>query len=186
MIRWLDRRLRRRLGVFELIDDPEMILRVQIVRSTRALPVPGGEIPAGERVLELHFWNEHMPKLPREGPNMEWGIRAVRMLTRSCRTVARHMREDERLAGVAGVCGSTVLFFPGQESGGERVSERLGFTAVRAKNPLGPFGEFWENFHTWMLMWAFNAATLRHHRLLRMRRTNFWATAEHFARRHGG
>ena len=186
MIRWLDRSLRKRLGMFELCDDPDLIFRVRVVRSTSPLPVPTGEIPAGERMLELHFWNEHMPTLPREGPNMDWGIRAARMTTYSCRTVARYMREDQRLAGVAGVCGSTVLFFPGEESGGERVAERLGFTAVRAKKSFGAFGEFWENFHTWMLMWAFNAATLRHHRLLRMRRTDFWATADHFMRRHGG
>jgi hypothetical protein len=186
MIRWLDRYLRRRLGMFELCDDPEMIFRVRVIPSTRALPVPGGEISAGEPVIELHFWNEHLPELSWDGPDMEWGIRAVRVLTHSCRVIVRHMREDERLAGVKGICGSTVLFFPGEESGGERVFERLGFTAARARNRLGAFGEFWENFHAWMVMWAFNAGTLRHHSLLHMRRTEFWAAADHFARRHGG
>ena len=38
----------------------------------------------------------------------------------------------------------------------DKVKALDGVTAARAKNPLGAFGEFWENFYTWMLMWAFS------------------------------
>jgi len=48
------------------------------------------------------------------------------------------------------------------------------------RSPLGRFGEFWENLYARWLMWAFNAASLRHRRLLRLRRDEVWASADAF------
>ena len=106
------------------------------------------------------------------------------MMLVSCRQLAERIVNDPRLADVQAVGGVTSLFAPGQGSGAERVFTRLGFTASPHPSALGRFGDFWENLHVWMLMWAFNTASLRHHSLLRMRRTDFWASTEHFVRVH--
>ena len=57
--------------------------------------------------------------------------------------------------------------------------------ALPYRSPLGRFGEFWENFYAWWLMWAFNAASLRHRRLLHMRRAELWMSAVEFMSRYG-
>jgi hypothetical protein len=184
LIRKFDRWLRRRMEVFEYSDDPQCIFRVRVAQAPHPLKVPGGKVPAGAKVLEMHFWNEHLPPLSRNGPNMAWAARTARMMVLSCHQLASRLADDPRLGGVEAVGGVTSLFVPGQGSGAERVFTRLGFAAAPQPNRWGPFGEFWENVHAWMLMWAFNAASLRHHTLLRMRRTEFWASTDRFVRIH--
>ena len=183
-IRGLDRFLRRRMEVFEYSDDPECLFRIRIARASHPLRVPGGVVPAGEQVLEMHFWNEHIPPLSANGPDLAWAAKGARMMIVSCRELAHCLINDPRLVNVQAVGGVTSLFAPGQASGAERVFTRLGFAATPQPNPLGRFGEFWENLHVWMLMWAFNTASLRHHSLLRMRRTEFWASTDRFVRVH--
>lgn len=61
---------------------------------------------------------------------------------------------------------------------------RLGFMVLPYHSPLGRFGEFWENFYTWMIIWAFNAASLRHRHLHRLRRSEVWMSVDEFLRRY--
>lgn len=88
------------------------------------------------------MWNEHVPRLPPDGPDLRWAVQGQRRLVASLRALARQMGRDPRLAGVQAVCGITVLFFPGEGSGGEKLFKRLGFTLYPCHNPLGRFGEF--------------------------------------------
>jgi hypothetical protein len=53
------------------------------------------------------------------------------------------------------------------------------------RGPLARFGEFWENLYTWGLMWTFNAASLRHRSLLRLRRAEVWMSAAELLARYG-
>jgi hypothetical protein len=52
--------------------------------------------------------------------------------------------------------------------------------------PLGKFGEFWENFFSWWLMWTYNDASLHSREFWRLQRTEIWMTADEFIRRYGG
>ena len=79
---------------------------------------------------------------------------------------------------------SQVLFAAGDGSSGERLFTRLGFTVFPYQSPLGRFGEFWENFYTWALMWAYNAVSLRQRQLLALDRTESWITSGEFLRRY--
>jgi len=83
------------------------------------------------------------------------------------------------------VGAATVLVPFGDPSGARSLLTFLGFCLMPAHNPLRRFGEFWENFCTWILMWAFNVASLHSKHLLRMRRIEAWIPFDEFLRRYG-
>ena len=176
--------MRRKMNVIEFWDHPDCLIRVKVAQSDHPLVVADNVIAAGEKIIEIHFWNEHVPKLTYFSADMKWAIRGVRMLMSSFTELARQMRNDERFQGVKAVGGITPLFFTGQDSSAERIWKRLGFTMTPIKHPLGRFGEFWENVYTLLIMWAFNPVSVRNQRLFNMRRTEFWVSVDEFMRLH--
>jgi len=107
------------------------------------------------------------------------------MFLASLRVVARQLREDPGLAAVQAVSGATVLIQSTNGLERNRLMQRLGFTVFPARNPLGRFGQFWENAYTWAVMWTFSPASLRDRRLRDMRRDEFWMTRNKFLERFG-
>ncbi|HET7091388.1 MAG TPA: hypothetical protein VFL17_22375 [Anaerolineae bacterium] len=184
LIQGLDRLLRCIYDVYEFCAAPNCLFRLRMSRAPHVLPLPDGEVGAGAPVVELHLWNEHIPRIPDEGPDIAWARRVHRMLIDSFQAVAVHIRHDPRLLNAQAVGGVTVLLTVGDPSGGKSLMRRLGFTVLPYHTPLGRFGEFWENFYTWMLIWTFNTASLRQRRLLRLRRSEVWMSAEEFLRRY--
>jgi len=185
LIRQFDAMLRRAYGVFEFCDDENCLLRLRLTEAPYPLRLSDHVVRAGDPVLELHLWNEHIPPLPPDGPDLAWATRMRRMLIHSFHVLARYMENDPHLSSVCAVGGVTVLLSPGDRPGGERLMERLGFTITPYHNPLGRFGEFWENFYAWWLMWTFNAASLRRRQLIRLRRVEVWMSADEFLQRYG-
>lgn len=185
LIRCFDRFLRWALGVFEFCDDPGCILRVQRARAAHVVPLADGQVPADAPILVLHLWNEHLPPIPPAGPDLTWATQTQRRLAVSFRALARQVQQDPRLAGVQAVGGITVLFFPGDGSGGEKLFKHLGFAVYPYHSPLGHFGEFWENLYTWGIMWTFNAVSLRQRRLLQLRHSEIWMSTDRLLKRYG-
>ncbi len=66
-----------------------------------------------------------------------------------------------------------------------RLLQRLGFTILPYHGSTGSFGEFWENFYTWLLIWTYNPASLRSHPLLGLQRNELWTTKARFLQRFG-
>ena len=133
---------------------------------------------AGDPVLKLHLWNEHVPPIGPAGSDLAWAVSVRRMLIRSLRAAARWLASELGLANVRAIGGVTVLISAGGEGGSLRLMRRLGFDVFPYRGPWGRFGEFWENLYTWGLMWAFNTASLRHKSLLR--RTEVWMSLHTF------
>jgi hypothetical protein len=185
LIRLFDRFLRWVQGVYVFWDDPICMFRARIAQAPHTLYLPDGEVRAGATVLELHFWNEHMPRIPPEGPNLSVAVQGRRMLVTSLRQAAHHIQDDRPMTGVQAVGGATVLFAVGDGSGAEKLFTRLGFSEFPYQSPLGRFGEFWENLYTWGLMWAFNEVSLRQRHLLKLRRTEIWMSVDEFLRKYG-
>jgi hypothetical protein len=185
LIRRFDAFLRRREGVYESSACSHGLLRLRLSCARERVPLGDGWVEPGEQVLELHLWNEHMPPLPREGPSLAWAWRTERKFVASLRDLAREMRTEPAYCNVRALRAVTVLLTPGPGSAGP-LAARLGFVVRPYHNRLGRFGEFWENFYTWFIMWTFNAASLRGRRLLGLRRLEMWMTAEDFVQRFGG
>jgi len=176
--------MRRQEGVFEFEDDPCGMLRGQFSRASRDLDIAGRRIAAGSPVFYLHIWNEHLPALPRDGADLAWAVNVYGRLIPSFRKLARRLKIDPAYVGIEAILGETVLVQ--SETGSiNKLFVHLGFSVVPYRNPLGRFGEFWENFYSWWIIWAFNQTSLRSHHLLRMRRSQIVIFREDFLRRYG-
>jgi hypothetical protein len=183
-IRAFDRALCRRYRVFEFDDSPDCVLRLQTSHAAHPICLGDGTlVQRGDPVLMLHVWNERVPLIGPDGPDLAWAARFQRMLLASLRSAARWLAARPDLAGVRAVGAVTVLVGPDDKRGG--LLGRMGMQAIPYRNPLGRFGEFWENFYSWALMWAYSPASLRHRRLLTVRRREFWISAKAFGTRYG-
>jgi hypothetical protein len=184
ILRYFDRFLRWALGVFEFCEQPGCLLRLRQTTAAHAITLPDRCIPPGAPILELHLWNEHIPSIPSIGADLSWALQIQRRLITSFRTLARQMQRDSSLTGVQAVGGVTVLTFSSYSPGGAKLFKRLGFTVCPHHNPLGRFGEFWENLYTWAIMWVFNEASLQRRRLLWLHRSEIWMTSDNFLQRY--
>jgi hypothetical protein len=183
LIRCLDRFLRHANGVFEFCDEADCLFRLQFGKAPRDLHLSDGTVVRqGAPVLMLHLWNERMPPMGKVGPDLRWAVIVHRRLVASLRMIAAWVAREPRAAEVQAIGGVTVL---ASSPEGRRLLERLGFDILPHPQPLGDFGAFWENLYIWGLMWTFNAASLRHRQLLRLRRTEMWVSAQHFLERYG-
>jgi len=89
------------------------------------------------------------------------------------------------MAGVQAVTGTTVLIHGADGVVRSRLMQGLGFSVFPTRNPLGRFGEFWENSYTRAVMWTYNAPSVRNLRVFDMRRDEFWMTRGKFLERFG-
>src|SRR5689334_15745375 len=73
--RRLDAYLRKKQGIFEFCDHPHCLLRVAVHRTGENLVLSdASRLHRGEMIAELHLWNEHIPRIPRAGPNLSWAV----------------------------------------------------------------------------------------------------------------
>ena len=183
-IRRLDVWLRALEGVFEFTSSPAGIFRVQITRARKPVRVGEVAISPGQEILDLHLWNEHVPQIPASGADLAWAASMQRRVLESLRDLARVMQRESRYRDVRMVRALTVLVGAGEESG-TRFALRLGFQVAPYRGALGRFGDFWENFYTWWLMWAYNPASVRRRSLVGLRRGVMWMETGEFLRRFG-
>jgi hypothetical protein len=171
-------------GVEPFTDDPQCILRLQTGILSHNISLPGCKISAGAKVLLLHVWNERMPPIPFQGPDFAYGSRLHRLTIVSLKLVAQHILSTPSLQEIRAVGGVTAHISLAGTDGGKALLERLGFTVLPYHRSLGAFGEFWENFYTWWLMWTYNPASTQHRKLWDLQRTEFWMTKGEFLKRY--
>lgn len=186
VIRRFDTFLSARYGVFEFCQTEDCLLRLSIGKARHPLQLPGAAVPPGAPVLFLHLWNTRIPPIPPGGPDFNWAIRIQRKFIRSLGYAASYLESNLETKSIQAVGGSTSLLSVPDRSGGIRLVERLGFTVLPYRSPLGRFGEFWDNFYAWWLIWAYNPVSLRRRKLIRLRRVELWMRACDFLNRYGG
>ncbi|MGA2112194.1 MAG: hypothetical protein ABSG98_08610 [Anaerolineales bacterium] len=184
-IRAFDRWLSDLEGVFLFSQDPQGLIRLRWAHVDRDIPLVEGRVPRGTRILELHLWNDHLPPMPEEGPDLAWAAKLGRRFVGSLRRLARELRTNPAYADVPAVRGTTVLLNPADPSGGESLMVRLGFATRPVPRSLWGFGDFWENFYSWWLMWAYNEEALRGRGMLRLRRVDIWISRERLIAMYG-
>jgi len=184
LIHHFDALLRRAYGVFTFCDDEQCVLRIRLIEASHALKLADQTVRPGDTVLELHLWNEHIPPLPPDGPDMAWALQMRRLLIHSFHALAQEVHQNPSLAGVRAIVGVSVMLSPQGHPASAQLLQRLGFTILPYHRPLGRFGEFWENFYSWWIMWTFNVASLRHRRFFHLYRAELWMLADEFSRRY--
>ncbi len=97
----LDSWLRRREGVFEYSHKPDCILRAQLSQlSSDVLLSDGTSGRPGDRVIDLHLWNEQIPVKPIAGYSLAWGCRFNRSLAKSLRGLAQFLMSKPQLSDI--------------------------------------------------------------------------------------
>jgi hypothetical protein len=67
----LDRLLRRCHSIIEYTSDPNCILRIKLGRLDEDIVLPDGTRGrAGIRIVDLHLWNEQIPRMPKQGASI--------------------------------------------------------------------------------------------------------------------
>jgi hypothetical protein len=101
----LDRWLCRCTGVYEFSDSPRCLFRLQDVCIDRTVELSDGtRVAQGSRVLALHLWNEHVPRMGHRGPTLAWACSGYHALHRSLRELAGYLASQPQLRDVAALC----------------------------------------------------------------------------------
>jgi hypothetical protein len=160
-IKALDVPLRLVHGVFEYTPSTECLLRLGIERAEADIRYPDGVIiRRGERVMVLHFWNEHLPQMPSEGPTFAWANRFRRQLNHSLRELAARVQRDPRLRDIDGVRALLASASPGHRDTVRRFGSHFGLEMLDDAAPVRPPGRA-DKLWAWILVWTFNPPALK-------------------------
>ena len=73
IVKALDVRLRLHQGVIEYTRCPTCLFRIQIITSCDDFILSDGvHVRPGDRLINLHLWNEQVPAFPARGPTLAW------------------------------------------------------------------------------------------------------------------
>jgi len=150
----LDTWLRRREGVFEYSHKPDCILRAQLSRLTSDVLLSDGTFGrSGDRVIDLHFWNEQIPVKPVAGYSLAWGCRFNRSVAKSLRGLAQFLMSRPQLSDINIIRAITNL------DSLQRIAARHGFEVIRDQVKLSP----WQRVHRFGENILFGLLTLACH-----------------------
>jgi hypothetical protein len=188
LVRFIDRRLRQRQHIVEFSRDPECILRISRSHATRATVLRDGtRVDAGEPIVEIHLWNEHLPKMPRAGPTLAWAKLFSRRMDRSLRQLAAFVQRQPNLAHVRAVYGRTLFSMHSGLDTLRRLTAAYGFELHDAPARSGwtrRAHDFGENLLVWGLLWTFNRDAVGRSKLLRQRH-EVWMSRRRLMLQHG-
>ncbi len=185
LVRKLDSLIRNSNQVFEFSQAENCLLRIQLTKATHSLQLPDLMVPCGEEVLLLHIWNEHMPIVSPAGADIAWARRFFHLFRDSLRLTAKYLHDNPQLGEIRAVGGQTVLLTSGLHQAGLRFIEGMGFTVMPYSCRLGRFGEFWENFYSWLIIWTYNPHSLPHRSIFTLQRSEMWMSRAEFFQRFG-
>jgi hypothetical protein len=112
--------------VFEYCHKPDCIFRVQLSRLSHDVLLSDGTIGhSGDRVIDLHLWNEQIPVKPIAGYSLAWGCRFNRSLAKSLRGLAQFLMSKPQLSDINIIRAITNL------DSLHRIAARHGFEVIR-------------------------------------------------------
>jgi hypothetical protein len=132
----LDRRLRDRNAVIEYTSDPSCILRIRIGRLDRHVSFEDGTLGhVGDRMIDLHLWNEHIPLISGYGASVGWARRWQHCMDISFRELVHFLICRPDLNDIA-VLRAVNAFGAGERSAGNMLlMQRYGFEVVAETTP---------------------------------------------------
>ncbi len=176
VVRSVDSILRQRQGIHDFTDHEDCLFRISLTQSAAALHLSDGtSVAPGDPVIELHFWNEHLPIMPSAGPSTAWAVRLKRQMDRSLFLLDRYLDREPRFGDVAALTGAPPFASRIGEIQMERTGRRFGFEILAPQEAeLGDrIHLVFDSMLLWGLGWTFNRPGLRSKTLLR-RRYRLW------------
>ncbi len=173
LVETIDKGLRRRNGVTEYTQSRDCFCRMQIARSADDLLLADGtRVRPGDRVINLHFWTEHVPPIPSTGPTLGWARRINKIFESSLRELARHLAARPDVEDIGAIRLSAALG-PAARSGQiSRMLSRFGFEAApqqEQRSLAGRIRRYGENILISLMVFAHNPSALHPDTLMRGR-----------------
>ncbi len=172
-VRGVDLLLRHRYGIQEFTDDEECIFRISLMPAAGNVVLSDGTAVApGDLVLQLHFWNEHLPAMGTAGPDTAWATLMKRRTSRSLASIAAHLERERHHDGVRALHGSPPFASRIGTAQMVRTARRFGFDVIepqRQPELRERIHAMFDSMFLWGLARAFNPGALRSKGLLRHR-----------------
>lgn len=182
----LDRWLRRRQGSVEFSRRPDCLFRIEPCIADRSIRLGDGtRVLAGDAMIRLHFWNEHVPRMGRRGPTVGWARQLNHAIDSSLRELAWYLTCRPDLGAARALCGDMNLATRRQTRQFQRIIARYGFeTAARSEQPRrGALRRIGETILVLLLVLATNPIDLRH--ALRSYQSRIYLSRTALQRRYG-
>jgi hypothetical protein len=184
----LDGVLCRCQSIVEYTSDPNCILRIRLSRLDGDVVLSDGTRGrAGDRIIDLHFWNEHIPRMPERGASIAWARQMHLCFRNSLRELARYLALRPDLDDVCIIRCNMGLGVPEQNTQVVRLIARYGFERLPGA-AAATMGErvrcFGENILISLMVWVHNAAALRWD-TLRRGRTQVFLSRRVLEQRYG-
>lgn len=169
----LDASLRRRYSIIEYTDNPLCIFRMHIVRSKHELTLSDGtRLCRGERMVDLHFWNDQVPPSSQAGMTFSRASQMTRRTQISLQELAQYLKREPDLQDISII---RINFPAVTRRKGEqmaRILARFGFEAI-AEHETPSLSQlirrFGENILISLVIIAYNAGAVGSDSLMRTR-----------------
>jgi YkoP domain len=182
LVRGMDFVSRKLLGIIEFDSSEDCLLRIALHHADREIGLAESAlIRAGDTVMELHLWNEHL-RVPESGPDLRWAATSRRRFDRSLQRVAAHLETDPKFGAVRAVMIAPALTGRQQRKDRRymRYLLRADWSAVpRRTGALRRLHQLIDDFWLWLLGRAFNPRNTKSTGFLR-HREEFWIARERF------
>ncbi len=184
-VRGVDRALRRAMAIREFCGKPTCIFRMAERSSTKCvLLADGTEIYPGDRVGELHLWNENIQRTLTTAVGLGVGTRFRIAFLESLRDLASHAATDQQMMDVKAFRAQVCWLWRSRRGNLEAIIRQCGFTIVSTDRMwVGRVHDTFENLLIYSLVWSFNPKSLRRRRLTPLR-LQLWISREELLRRH--
>ena len=166
----LEARLRRAHGIIEFSNSPDCVLRISLRRVRTRVVLVDACLEPGELVVDLHYLNEHLPRLGRSG--LAWGAGFHRRMLRSFEALAAALESDPRLRDVRAVRGRMNSPLSRRPFEAARFAAHFGLAPARRTEAVSLVQRVHEvGDLVWFcaLAWAYSPGTFRRHGVLRWR-----------------
>jgi hypothetical protein len=161
----LDRWLRRQQSVMEYTRNPHCLFRISIGRLDREVALSDGTVAsASARVIDLHLWNEHIPRMPKQGATLTWARLALDRLEASLRELAHYLAAHPEFDDITMLRGNAACGVAEQRPQIVRIARQYDFEVMgnAAQLTIGRrVHRFGENILISLIIWTCNAAALR-------------------------
>ena len=161
----LDALLRRWHAVTEYSIDNRCIFRIQLAQIEDTVRLADGTLARpGDRIIDLHLWNEHLPRLPAGGASVDWALEMRRCLEVSLRELAAYLNVHQEFRDVRILRGHIKLCVSEQCDQMARLCRRLGFEIADSDEPgslIERVHGFGQNILISLMVLALNAGAIR-------------------------
>ena len=186
LIKAADAVLRRIGGITEFETDIKGLLRIELSHAAHIVALSDRvRVERSAPIMDLHFWNEHLPAFPSEAENFDWASRVEQQIQTSLHRLVLYIRAHPDLDKVQALRVRLSVAKKGPPSVLGRLLMEAGFEPIESPTPrILWFMPILEGIWVWLLTWTYNPRGLIDWRFKRTRR-EFWISRLQVLARYG-